>query len=216
MCLYGLPRQPESEDAEEGLFEYVARLNGPLADYHPQMLLQCLLWGKVCASRPFSSCSLVNLDKLDVVKVILVNLSRDVERWHELHYDVFKSSTIPIDHYSKKSRVSSPVSLVDSCESDFLYSQHRRQIVIVERTLHCLRPQRMLMSKLELTSLISLLIHSRLDEDQGFSRSMIERLLSRLEAVPLPHLSPNEHAHLLVLIQAMLEVRIYAYTAAKS
>lgn len=47
MCLYGLPLQPESEDAEEGLFEYVARLNGPLADYHPQMLLQCLLWGKV-------------------------------------------------------------------------------------------------------------------------------------------------------------------------
>jgi RAVE protein 1 C terminal len=45
MCLYGLPRQPENEEPEEGLFEYVARLNGPLADYHPQMLLQCLLWG---------------------------------------------------------------------------------------------------------------------------------------------------------------------------
>jgi hypothetical protein len=41
---------------------------------------------------------------------------------------------------------------------------------------------------------------------------MIERLLSRLEVVPLPHLSPNEHAHLLVLIQAMLEVRTNAYT----
>jgi len=74
----------------------------------------------------------------------------------------------------------------------------------------------MLMSELEPTSLISLLIHSRSDEDEGFSRSMIERLLSRLEAVPLPHLSPNEHAHLLVLIQAMLEVRIYAYTVVKS
>lgn len=72
------------------------------------------------------------------------------------------------------------------------------------------------MSELEPTSLISLLIHSRSDEDEDFSRSMIERLLSRLEAVPLPHLSPNEHAHLLVLIQAMLEVRIYAYTVVKS
>lgn len=40
---------------------------------------------------------------------------------------------------------------------------------------------------------------------------MIERLLGRLEAVPLPHLSPNEHAHLLVLIQAMLEVRTHTY-----
>jgi RAVE protein 1 C terminal len=45
MCLYGRIRQAENEEAEEGLFEYVARLNGPLADYHPQMLLQCLLWG---------------------------------------------------------------------------------------------------------------------------------------------------------------------------
>jgi len=124
MCLYGLPRQPENEDAEEGLFEFVARLNGPLADYHPQMLLQCLLWGKASASRPFSGCSLVNLDKLDVVKTILLNLSRDVERWHELHYDVFKSSTMPIDHYSKKSRVSGLVSLGDSCASDLLYSWH--------------------------------------------------------------------------------------------
>jgi hypothetical protein len=54
MCLYGLPRQPENENAEEGLFEYVARLNGPLPDYHPQMLLQCLLWGKKLMSFVFS------------------------------------------------------------------------------------------------------------------------------------------------------------------
>ena len=47
MCLYGLPRQLETEGTEEGLFEYVARLNGPLPDYHPQMLLQCLLWGRL-------------------------------------------------------------------------------------------------------------------------------------------------------------------------
>lgn len=54
MCLYGLSRQLELEDPEEGLFEYVARLNGPLADYHPQMLLQCLLWGKYSTPFPFS------------------------------------------------------------------------------------------------------------------------------------------------------------------
>lgn len=59
MCLYGLPRQLEREDSEEGLFEYVARLNGPLADYHPQMLLQCLLWGEFYCSLLFSRPSLV-------------------------------------------------------------------------------------------------------------------------------------------------------------
>ncbi|KAI0305003.1 RAVE protein 1 C terminal-domain-containing protein [Russula brevipes] len=159
MCLYGLPRQPENENAEEGLFEYVARLNGPLPDYHPQMLLQCLLW-----------------DKLDVVKAILVNLSRDVERLHEMHGDIFKSSTIPIDHYFK-SRSSGLVGIEG-------HNSHRR----------------------EYSSLFMGTEDTDEQDDQGFSRSLIERLLRHLEAVPLPHLTPNEHAHLLVLIQAMLEV----------
>jgi hypothetical protein len=73
------------------------------------------------------------------------------------------------------------------------------------------------MSELCLTSHISLLTHNRLDDDdQSFSRSLIERLLSRLEEAPLPHLSPNEHAHLLVLIQAMLEVRARARRIVRS
>jgi hypothetical protein len=60
-------------------------------------------------------------------------------------------------------------------------------------------------SKLRIISKRFPLIHNRPD-DPGFSRSLIERLVGRLEALPLPHLTPNEHAHLLVLIQAMLEV----------
>ncbi|KAI0286916.1 RAVE protein 1 C terminal-domain-containing protein [Russula aff. rugulosa BPL654] len=156
MCLYGLPCRPERKDSEEGLFEHVARLNGPLADYHPQMLLQCLLW-----------------DKLDVVKAILVNLSRDMERWHELNTDTFESSTLPIDHYFRKSPISEPVT----------NSRHRRYSSLFMDTEEVDEP-----------------------DDQSFSRSLIERLVDRLEASPLPHLTSNEHAHLLVLIQAMLEV----------
>ena len=54
MFLYGQPRpQPnvssiknaDPEPTEQALFEYVARENGPLEQFHPQMLLQCLLWG---------------------------------------------------------------------------------------------------------------------------------------------------------------------------
>ena len=37
--------QEQSEKSAESLMEYVVRQNGPLDDYHPQMLLQCLLWG---------------------------------------------------------------------------------------------------------------------------------------------------------------------------
>lgn len=43
MLLYG---QSGDTDAET-LFDVVARQNGPLDDYHPQMLLQCLLWGTI-------------------------------------------------------------------------------------------------------------------------------------------------------------------------
>ena len=54
MFLYGQPKlqpkvslikNPDPEPTEQGLFEYVARGNGPLEQFHPQMLLQCLLWG---------------------------------------------------------------------------------------------------------------------------------------------------------------------------
>ncbi|KAI9445323.1 RAVE protein 1 C terminal-domain-containing protein [Lactarius indigo] len=152
MCLYGLSRQLEKEETEEGLFEYVARLNGPLPDYHPQMLLQCLLW-----------------DKLDLVKEILVHLSREVEKSLELQDGTFRMNPIPISHYLKRNPV----------------SRNRR----VSITRVATPPTD----------------YSRL-EDQGFSRPLIERLLDHLEATPLPHLTPNEHAHLLVLIRAVLEV----------
>lgn len=156
MCLYGLPRQLEKEGTEEGLFECVARLNGPLPDYHPQMLLQCLLW-----------------DKLDLVKEILVHLSHGVEKRLESQDDAFRLSPIPISHYLKRNRISNPVT-----------GTHRRQY----------------------SSLFSGLEEDDEPEDEGFSRPLIERLLDRLEATPLSHLTPNEHAHLLVLIRAMLEV----------
>lgn len=49
MLLYGPPKLSGKDLGveTESLFEYVARQNGPLPDYHPQMLLQCLLWGKL-------------------------------------------------------------------------------------------------------------------------------------------------------------------------
>lgn len=50
--------------------------------------------------------------------------------------------------------------------------------------------------------------HSRYrSEEDGFSRSLVVKLLEELETAPLAHLTPNEHAHLLVLIQTTLEVR---------
>ncbi|KAJ7169732.1 RAVE protein 1 C terminal-domain-containing protein [Mycena filopes] len=107
MYLFGQPRPLAVEDTPtEGLFEHVARQNGPLEDYHPQMLLQCLLW-----------------EKVELVKDIIVNLARDIRM--------------------------------------------RRH---------------------------------------GFDRPLVNRLLETLEHHPLPHLTPNEQAHLSVLIQTTLEI----------
>ncbi len=37
---------PEEGGSKTDLFQEVVRRNGPLLDYHPQNLAQCLLWSK--------------------------------------------------------------------------------------------------------------------------------------------------------------------------
>ncbi len=44
------------------------------------------------------------------------------------------------------------------------------------------------------------------EEEKGFSRDLVMHLTERLEAFPLPHLTPSEMEHLIVLIQTTLEV----------
>ena len=53
---------------------------------------------------------IVETDKLDLVKEILVHLSRGVEKRPELQDDAFRLSPIPISHYLKRNRTSNPVS----------------------------------------------------------------------------------------------------------
>ncbi|KZT31551.1 hypothetical protein SISSUDRAFT_713707 [Sistotremastrum suecicum HHB10207 ss-3] len=50
MFLYGRSEQSASTEAvprTNYLLEYVLQQNAPLVDFHPQVLLQCLLWGRV-------------------------------------------------------------------------------------------------------------------------------------------------------------------------
>ncbi|KAI0041796.1 WD repeat-containing protein [Auriscalpium vulgare] len=156
MCLYGQPRPVEGAEPVEGLFEHVTRLNGPLVDYHPQMLLQCLLW-----------------EKLELVKEIIVNLSRDLARMNDVvsgERKKFESTPLPVEYFLRKSLNSSTA---------VTNGQHRHQY--------------------------NTLFANESDEE-GFTRTLVESVLEQLEANPLPHLTANEHAHLLVLIQATLEV----------
>ncbi|KAG0704335.1 RAVE protein 1 C terminal-domain-containing protein [Suillus ampliporus] len=139
---------------QEPLFQYIARHNGPLEDYHPQMLLQCLLWGKV-----------------ELVKQIIVALSRVVKAVYEDPTLDFHWIAFPVEHYLRGQHMISDKK--PSKRYNFLFSA----------------PQE----------------NSLLDETV-FSRHMVETLIEQLETRPLPHLTPNEHAHLLVLIQTTLEV----------
>lgn len=49
--------------------------------------------------------------------------------------------------------------------------------------------------------------------DGQFSRNFVEKLLSQLEDKPVPHMTPNELAHLTSLIETTLEVTAYAYVS---
>ncbi|KAK2461643.1 hypothetical protein APHAL10511_006106 [Amanita phalloides] len=144
----------------KSLVEYVARQNGPLEDYHPQMLLQCLLWGKV-----------------ELVKDIIVNLARDVQDY-EKKGGAWHWTPVPIEKFygilpMKKglTRKKEYTLLFDTDEQD--------------------SPTRM---------------KQDLSVEEHFSRQLVQRLIDTLENLPLPHLTPNEQAHLLVLLQTTVEI----------
>ncbi|KZT72790.1 hypothetical protein DAEQUDRAFT_704451 [Daedalea quercina L-15889] len=152
LCMFGQGKCKTGEERDESLFELVARQNGPLDDYHPQMMLQCLLW-----------------EKIELVKQVIVNLAKNIEsektRW--------RWQRIPLEEFFKKDEV--------------------------VKAAHASR-------KPQYSLLFSTPETSNDDEEDSFSRSLVERLLERLEESPLPHLTPNEHASLLVLIQTTLEI----------
>ncbi|KAF8140396.1 RAVE protein 1 C terminal-domain-containing protein [Boletus edulis] len=148
MLLYGQTQSYGPSSINESLFVHVARINGPLPDYHPQMLLQCLLWGKI-----------------SLVKRIITSLARATRGGKTFCWQPFA-----VDDYLEKGQ-----------------SQ-----AIKRPTRH-----------------YGLLFGSpeQLDPvDAVFSGSLVESLIEQLETQPLPHLSPNEHAHLIVLIQTTLEI----------
>ncbi|KAI6047751.1 RAVE protein 1 C terminal-domain-containing protein [Pisolithus marmoratus] len=138
---------PSPRDTSEcSLFESVARSSGPLDDYHPQMLLQCLLWGKI-----------------SLVKQIIVRMAQIFRTSNEFHW-----KPLPIEEYYGK-----------------------------EWTIRRAKPYDFLVGSTN---------QGKSSEGQGFSHALVGSLIERLETYPLSHLTPNEHAHLIVLIQTTLEI----------
>ncbi|EMD42152.1 hypothetical protein CERSUDRAFT_110689 [Gelatoporia subvermispora B] len=149
MFLFGQPPQRD----EDNLLEHVARHNGPLDDYHPQMLLQCLLW-----------------EKIELVKRVIVNLTRNLESGR----DASEWANLAVDDLLQHDDLSGTA-----------MPQHKRKY----------------------SHLFNIPELQDEPDDDAFSPSLVRRLLDRLEDKPLPHLTPNEHETLLVLIQTTLEIQ---------
>ncbi|KAJ7596877.1 RAVE protein 1 C terminal-domain-containing protein [Mycena floridula] len=154
MCLFGPQRSGNPTDV--GLFEYVAMQNGPLEDHHPQMILQCLLW-----------------EKVELVKDIIVNLSKDVDRLRK-DPDNFSWTSVPVTRFMSRDELARPVH----------NSGHRKRYTMLFNSPEVIDES----------------------DDEAFSRPVVVKLIEDLETRPLPHLTPNEQAHLMVLIQTTLEI----------
>jgi RAVE protein 1 C terminal len=80
------------------LFETVARHNGPLPDYHPQMLLQCLLWGPSLSQRRLTVAN-VALEKIAVVKQIIVRLAQGLKYLTPEERATFELPSLPVESF---------------------------------------------------------------------------------------------------------------------
>ncbi|KZP10552.1 hypothetical protein FIBSPDRAFT_922313 [Athelia psychrophila] len=136
------------------LFDYAARQNGPLLEYHPQILLQCLLW-----------------EKVEIVKMIIVNLARALRLAHAGEAWATVWQPLPLEQFLRKDGVASSGQ-----------------------------------SKQRFSGLFNRADDTDASDEDVFSRVVVMRLIEQLDSRPLPTLTPNEQAHLLVLIQTTLEI----------
>jgi hypothetical protein len=99
MFLTGRPGLDAAGKPKEDLLERVARRNGPLPDYHPQMLLQLLLWGTF----ELHSCSyiltLLLTERFGLVKDIITKLALELRYLTKDEWDTFEMSRMPIEAF---------------------------------------------------------------------------------------------------------------------
>ncbi|KAG8894694.1 regulator of (H+)-ATPase in vacuolar membrane, partial [Tulasnella sp. 408] len=158
LYVFGEAHEPflaTSTSTSGSLFENVAIKNGPLDDFHPQLVLQCLLWNKV-----------------DLVKEIITLLAHNVASARSNELGEMKQ--LPLDRFWEDDLVPSSTSATKrSLDASALFSHHNQPDSDIE---------------------------------DMFSRELVDRLVRSLEDHPLPHLTPSEMEHLIVLIQTTIEI----------
>ncbi|GJJ09914.1 hypothetical protein Clacol_004138 [Clathrus columnatus] len=142
----------DEEERRESLFESVKAHNGPLVDYHPQMLLQCLLW-----------------NKSEYVKEILVGFYKSLSAFITKRENALKVRPLLVDRILRKEELE-------------LSGGYGSLPAFIGRQWN------------------------DLDDDGVFSKELAERLIALLDSNPVPGLTSNEKAHLIVLIRTTSEV----------
>ncbi|ELU39867.1 WD repeat-containing protein [Rhizoctonia solani AG-1 IA] len=128
MLLYDNSEEPTPlnnkprEQHSGNLFEIVSSHNGPLEDHHPQMLLQCLLWGKI-----------------DLVKEIIVRLAASFDAAEGAGSDSLYFTKLSAWQFLNGSSVYE-FNAINFASSDDPHSFSRR---LVERLLQKLEQQRL-------------------------------------------------------------------------
>ncbi|KAG9095999.1 regulator of (H+)-ATPase in vacuolar membrane [Ceratobasidium sp. UAMH 11750] len=129
------------------LFELVASQNGPLEDHHPQMLLQCLLWGKI-----------------ELVKEIIVRLAASFDAAEDAGGgQLYFTRVSPWEFLSGRSSYDSVLTWSSTTDDDDPNSFSRK---LVERLLRKLEERRLPhLSKTEQAHLI-VMIQTTLEIDE--------------------------------------------------
>lgn len=104
------PAGSTQEGQHRDLFQTVVSRNGPLPDHHPQMLLQCLLWGRLfwLYIYPITNHS---IEKIELVKQIIIRLAKGLKYLTPEERATFELPPLPVEAFLEDDPFSNQVSL---------------------------------------------------------------------------------------------------------
>ena len=148
---------------------------------------------------------MTHLEKVELVKTIIVNLSKylsepeEIREWHN----------VPTADFMKKGEAARIVSVMKECKHNVQRlsgssTSPETQATVFSTLLYTGRERKV--NPFDNHGRLSLTRPNSDAEDDLFSSALVNDLLERFEENPIPHLTPNEQQSLFVLIQTTLQV----------
>lgn len=195
-----------NEGEPEDLFQMIAWQNGPLLDYHPTVLSQCLIWGKLPCIKVGDYPADEVVDKMELVKRILVDLHKSLKEAEEdeKRHLVFKRLD-PFDFVTTKSNpTASPKAVRQNTAFQYreqrLISSSRRKSTIACLMLVLRYPSKYIPAQISRSTLMFS------DDDDEFNERLVRDLVKRLDGPVQIPLSTSDKALLATIIEGTFEV----------